>query len=117
MWEDPACAKGGKWVLVVKSSSDLFDLCWANLVMGLIGDMVDPDDETCGIVASMKPSMNRLQIWTRGIDNVEALNALGRRIIATLNLDKSEMEFLHMEFLVGGFICVEAPHSFDFELI
>ncbi|ORX39257.1 hypothetical protein BD324DRAFT_649340 [Kockovaella imperatae] len=98
MWEDPANANGGKWVILLKNAPALLDHSWANLTMGLVGEILDPDDEVCGVVASTKPKVDRIQIWTRDRKNVDRLNRLGQRIVDTLSLDGKEMEVMSMEF-------------------
>ena len=48
MWEDPANANGGKWVLTMKSNPMLLDRCWSWLAMALVGEELDEKDEVCG---------------------------------------------------------------------
>jgi hypothetical protein len=48
MWEDPANANGGKWVLTMKSNPALLDRCWSWLAMALVGEELDEKDEVCG---------------------------------------------------------------------
>lgn len=101
MWEDPANHAGGKWVILFRQCPHLFDIAWANLTMGLIGQMLDAEDGVCGIVASNKPRAHRLQIWTRDRENVEILNVLGQRILDMMKVEKSEMEGISFEYQVS----------------
>lgn len=107
MWEDPANANGGKWILLFRSSpsapSAVLDTAWANLTMALVGEMLDPEDQVCGIVASNRPKIDRLQIWTRTRDDsfVEKLNALGKRVVEYMALEGREVESMSMEFQVS----------------
>ncbi|RXK38470.1 hypothetical protein M231_04235 [Tremella mesenterica] len=98
MWEDPANADGGKWTLLLKPASPLFDVTWSNLVMGLVGGYLDPDNEVCGIVASPKPRISRIQVWTRSKDKVEILNALGKKVLASMEADPRELDGVSLEF-------------------
>ncbi|WVO15484.1 hypothetical protein L204_103142 [Cryptococcus depauperatus] len=98
MWEDPANALGGKWVILFKSSPGTMDIAWANLTMALVGDILDPEDRVCGIVASARPKIDRLQIWTRNRDDVEGLNQLGRRIVDIMALEGQDEECMSIEF-------------------
>jgi len=101
MWEDPANHLGGKWVIIFRNSPHLLDVAWANLTMGLVGDIIDPDDTVCGIVASNKPRGNRIQIWTRGREDVEALNGLGKRCLEMMGLEKGEEDSISLEYQVS----------------
>lgn len=70
--------------------------------MALVGEVLDPEDEVCGVVASTRPKIDRLQVWTRGRDDVNQINALGKRIIDTLALEGRETENMSMEFQVSA---------------
>jgi translation initiation factor 4E len=98
-----ADGQGGKWVVLIRSAPHLMDFAWANLVMGLVGNVLDPDDEVCGIVASSRPKVDRVQLWTRtrSEENVESLNALGKRIVACMGLDANEQGCMSIEFQVS----------------
>jgi len=76
-------------------------------MMALVGDILDPADQVCGIVASTRPKVDRIQVWTRGRDDVE-INAVGQRILESLELDPREMEAVSMEFQVS---CRISPSS------
>ncbi|EIW65768.1 hypothetical protein TREMEDRAFT_70424 [Tremella mesenterica DSM 1558] len=93
---------GGKWTLLLKPASPLFDVTWSNLVMGLVGGYLDPDNEVCGIVASPKPRISRIQVWTRSKDKVEILNALGKKVLASMEADPRELDGVSLEFEVGS---------------
>ncbi|KAI5891896.1 translation initiation factor eIF4e [Schizophyllum commune H4-8] len=55
MWEDPAIANGGKWVLTMKNNPQLLDRCWNWLVMALVGEELEEGhDEICGAVLSLR---------------------------------------------------------------
>ncbi|ORY33011.1 translation initiation factor eIF 4e-like domain-containing protein [Naematelia encephala] len=112
MWEDPANANGGKWIVLFRSAPHLLDIGWANLFMSLIGEILDPSDEVCGIVASTRPKVDRLQVWTRGREDVEALNALGRRIVDCLALERGEVESMSLEFQYNSSNSTPPPGKF-----
>ena len=92
-------------MILLRSSPALLDASWANLTMALVGEVLDPFDEVCGIVASTRPKVDRLQIWTRGRDEPERLNAIGRRILTALALEGRDVESMSMEFQV----CTSLP--------
>ncbi|WWC63818.1 uncharacterized protein I303_106423 [Kwoniella dejecticola CBS 10117] len=98
MWEDPSNANGGKWVILFRNSSNTMDVAWANLTMALVGEMLDEEDEVCGIVASNRPKIDRIQIWTRSRDDHDKLNKLGRRVLEVMGLEGKDRECMSMEY-------------------
>lgn len=96
MWEDPANSNGGKWALTIKSNPQLLDRCWSWLAMALVGEELDEKDEVCGAVVSLRAKVDRIQLWTRGKDDVEAINNLGRKLIKLL--DVSDEPGVGLEF-------------------
>lgn len=98
MWEDPANADGGKWVLTMKNNPTLLDRCWAWLAMALVGEEVEEGDDICGAVVSLRSKVDRIQVWTRSKDDVERLNGIGRRLVKLL--DVSEADGIGLEFQV-----------------
>ncbi|KXN84467.1 Eukaryotic translation initiation factor 4E type 2 [Leucoagaricus sp. SymC.cos] len=83
MWEDPANANGGKWVLTMKNNPELLDRCWSWLAMALVGQELEDGDEICGAVVSLRTKVDRIQLWTRSKDDVEKLNTIGKRMYNT----------------------------------
>ena len=98
MWEDPANANGGKWVLTMRNNPQLLDRCWTWLTMGLVGDEIDGSDDICGVVVSLRTKVDRIQVWIRIKDDIEKVNGIGRRLIKLL--DVSENDGIGLEFQV-----------------
>jgi translation initiation factor 4E len=98
MWEDPANANGGKWVLTMKNNPQLLDRCWAWAAMALVGEELDEGDEICGVVVSLRAKVDRLQVWTRSKEDVEKLNGIAKRMSKIL--DVSEADGINLEFQV-----------------
>ncbi|KAI4525059.1 translation initiation factor eIF 4e-like domain-containing protein [Schizophyllum commune] len=97
MWEDPANANGGKWVLTMKNNPQLLDRCWNWLVMALVGEELEEGhDEICGAVVSLRAKVDRIQVWTRGKDDVERLNGIGKKLVKLLDI--SEADGIGLEF-------------------
>ncbi|KAF8067700.1 translation initiation factor eIF 4e-like domain-containing protein [Lyophyllum atratum] len=96
MWEDEANANGGKWVLTMKNNPTLLDRCWSWLAMALVGEELEEGDEICGAVVSLRSKVDRIQVWTRSKDEVEKLNAIGKKLIKLL--DVSEADGIGLEF-------------------
>lgn len=101
MWEDPANAVGGKWVLTMKNNPALLDRCWNWLAFALVGQELEDGDEICGAVVSLRTKVDRIQVWTRNKDDVEKLNSMGKKL--TKLLDVSEADNIGLEFQVSKF--------------
>ncbi|KAI8351241.1 translation initiation factor eIF 4e-like domain-containing protein [Mortierella sp. GBAus27b] len=79
MWEDAANANGGRWVVTLQlqyRGLDLLDRCWMELAYALVGEQLDVGDDICGAVLSRR-KVDRLAVWVRDKDNVEAVNGIG----------------------------------------
>ncbi|KDQ53788.1 hypothetical protein JAAARDRAFT_197227 [Jaapia argillacea MUCL 33604] len=102
MWENPANANGGKWMLTMKGNPALLDRCWSWLAMALVGEELEDDgdgeggDMICGAVVSFRSKVDRIQLWTRGKDDVERLNAIAKKMVKLL--DTSEADAIGSEF-------------------
>ncbi|THU85300.1 translation initiation factor eIF4e [Dendrothele bispora CBS 962.96] len=97
MWEDPANANGGKWVLTMKNNPALLDRCWSWLAMALVGEELEEgSDEICGAVVSLRSKVDRIQVWTRRREEVEVVNGIGRKLVKLL--DVGERDGIGLEF-------------------
>ncbi|KAH9618834.1 hypothetical protein KSS87_006530 [Heliosperma pusillum] len=67
-WEDPECAKGGKWTVAASGKTDL-DKMWLETLMALIGEQFDEAEEICGVVASVRQRGDKLSLWTKNAAN------------------------------------------------
>lgn len=83
--------------------------------MALVGEILDPEDQVCGLVASSRPKVDRVQIWTRHRDDamVEKLNMLGRRVVECLGLEGREVDSMSMEFQVGFVLRVRVEWKYQ----
>ncbi|KAF9114210.1 hypothetical protein BGX27_011412 [Mortierella sp. AM989] len=98
MWEDPANANGGRWIVTLLNRNlDLLDRCWMELAYSLVGEQLDAGDDICGAVLSRRPKADRLAVWVRDKDNVEAINGIGKRLVQMLDLSK---ERISLEFQI-----------------
>ncbi|SPO23904.1 related to CDC33 - translation initiation factor eIF4E [Ustilago trichophora] len=89
MWEDPRNANGGKWTITFRQRNPaLVDRSWLWLVLGLIGEEMDGEDETCGAVCSVKPRGDRISLWVRDRSHVETVNKIGKKLLSLLELEK-----------------------------
>ncbi|GJJ69756.1 translation initiation factor 4E [Entomortierella parvispora] len=98
MWEDPANSKGGRWILTLLTKNpELLDRCWMELAYALVGEQLDAGDDICGAVLSRRTKADRLAVWVREKDNVDAVNGIGKRLIRLLDLAK---EKISLEFQI-----------------
>ncbi|KAF9920506.1 hypothetical protein FBU30_009647 [Linnemannia zychae] len=98
MWEDPANASGGRWVVTLLTrNAELLDRCWMELAYALVGEQLDLGDDICGAVLSRRTKADRLAVWVRDKDNIEAINGIGKRLIKILDLSK---ERISLEFQI-----------------
>ncbi|CAI2170882.1 3218_t:CDS:2 [Funneliformis geosporum] len=89
MWEDPANANGGKWVISMRNTQ-LLDRCWTWLVYSLVGEELDENDDICGAVMSRRARGDRIAVWVRDKDNVPVINGIGRRLLKILDLQNEK---------------------------
>ncbi|KAF9435575.1 hypothetical protein BGZ76_005967 [Entomortierella beljakovae] len=98
MWEDPANANGGRWIVtLLNKNPELLDRCWMELAYALVGEQLDAGDDICGAVLSRRTKADRLAVWVRDKDNVAAINGIGKRLIQMLDLSK---ERISLEFQI-----------------
>ena len=60
---------------------------------------LDGVDGLCGAVVSLRSKVDRIQLWTRSKDDVEKLNAIGKKLVKLL--DVSEQDGIGLEFQVS----------------
>ncbi|KAG8985788.1 hypothetical protein FRB94_004580 [Tulasnella sp. JGI-2019a] len=98
MWEDPANAEGGKWVVTMKSQPELLDRSWAWLAMALVGEELDERDEICGAVVSLRTKLDRIQVWLRSKEDVERINQIGKKLVKLLDIEQEPGIGLEFQF-------------------
>ncbi|KZT61760.1 translation initiation factor eIF4e, partial [Calocera cornea HHB12733] len=99
MWEDPANAKGGKWVLTMRNNPAYLDKCWTEILMSLVGELsLDPADEVTGCVVSLRSRIDRIQLWLRQKDDPDRVNALGKRMAALLGIEQEPGLMLEFQY-------------------
>ncbi|KAG0225441.1 hypothetical protein BGW42_004432 [Actinomortierella wolfii] len=100
MWEDPANAKGGRWIAtLLDRNPEMLDKYWLELAYALVGEQLDEDDDICGAVLSRRSKADRLAVWVRDRNNIAAINGIGKRFIKLLDLHKERMT---LEFQITG---------------
>ena len=66
--------------------------------MARVGEELEEGDEICGAVVSLRTKVDRIQVWTRGKDDAEKLNGIGKKLVKLL--DVSEADNIGLEFQV-----------------
>ncbi|MED6197375.1 Eukaryotic translation initiation factor isoform 4E [Stylosanthes scabra] len=77
-WEDPECAKGGKWTVTSNRKANL-DSMWLDTMMALIGEQFEDAEDICGVVASVRQRQDKLSLWTKTAANEAAQMGIGRK--------------------------------------
>lgn len=110
MWEDPANANGGRWVITLRDRGQsagshaaheaLVDRTWMWLVLALIGDTLEDNDLVTGAVCSLRGKGDRITVWTRRKEPVEELNRLATHLLKMLELE--DQPGIQLEFGVNA---------------
>lgn len=90
-WEDPKCAKGGKWTFSAPkaSSRNPLDTYWLNTLLALIGEQFADPGEICGAVVNVRNKGDRISVWTRTGGNEAAQMGIGKAMKAVLDLNET----------------------------
>jgi len=86
MWEDPANKDGGRCTLRVQKG--FADLLWENLLMAVIGEQFQDANEINGVVVSIKPHGDQIQIWIRNGRDEAKIERIKQDLINLLQLPK-----------------------------
>nr|NP_001298313.1 eukaryotic translation initiation factor 4E-like [Papilio polytes]BAM20741.1 eukaryotic initiation factor 4E [Papilio polytes] len=80
MWEDPANAQGGRWLLTIdkRRAADL-DNIWLYMVLMLIGENLPHGEEICGVVVNVRPKC-KLGVWVTNLNHKSANLEIGRKL-------------------------------------
>eukprot|EP01083_Nonionella_stella_P024595 67822_1 len=95
MWEDKANDGGGRWHWELKDQRggggnmrERADEYWMYLLMGLIGELVDCDDDICGAVITPRRNEIRFSVWSKNSDKKQIQMEVGKKIRSVLRLEK-----------------------------
>lgn len=96
-WEDPANEKGGEWSIRKRLQPDSLNQVWDNLILGLIGEEIDPVNEITGarIVHRSRKGQDfiRLELWLRSRDR-DLADQIRGRLLTTLETGKHGVKFM-----------------------
>jgi hypothetical protein len=86
-WEDPKNKYGGELVCRKSFSLDMLDQYWDNLVLALIGEIIDDSDEVCGcrvVDKSNKKAIYKLELWLKTGGTAEIADKIRTKMLNTL---------------------------------
>eukprot|EP00824_Muranothrix_gubernata_P004543 TRINITY_DN1576_c0_g1_i1.p1 TRINITY_DN1576_c0_g1~~TRINITY_DN1576_c0_g1_i1.p1 ORF type:complete len:727 (+),score=179.16 TRINITY_DN1576_c0_g1_i1:133-2181(+) len=85
LWEDAANVQGGKFV--IPCPKELTLKLWSEVVLLMIGEQLESADDICGVVLSVRPKMNTINIWNQSHLLMEDADAITDQLHELLNLD------------------------------
>lgn len=91
-WEDPVNENGGKWVVTLQARQrrEHLDRLWLWAVLAVIGESFEFSNEICGLVVSIRKSMDKIALWTRTSSNRDATVSVGRQFKQSLELAENQ---------------------------
>ncbi len=90
VWEDPANAAGGKWIIRLKKG--LVNRLWEHLALAVVTGVFGR--EVCGVVVSVRYQEDILSVWNRSASEEDDKAALKETIKRALGLPESlQMEY------------------------
>lgn len=93
MWEDPANAKGGKWVINLEKRQriQLLDEIWLEILMFLIGENYNNDDSASlvnGAVVNIRNRGDKISLWIGSHEMAAPVMAIGQQLKDRLGLGR-----------------------------
>lgn len=102
MWEDEANKRGGKWIVVTRTSQrHKLNNMWLGVVLAVIGCAFEDDDEVCGVVVSLRKSMDKIALWTRSAEK-EVCMRIGERFKTALDGISEKIGFQEHESAISN---------------
>ncbi|OQR98512.1 hypothetical protein ACHHYP_08439 [Achlya hypogyna] len=94
-WEDSANMNGGEWQLSIRLQPGPLDELWDKVVLGMIGETIDPTNEITGarVVHKNKKDTHtyRFELWLRSRDRNLA-DEIRKNMVACMNQDGSSQK-------------------------
>ncbi|KAI8794592.1 eukaryotic translation initiation factor 4E [Biomphalaria glabrata] len=89
MWEDAQNKKGGRWLINLNKSQRQthLDDFWLETLLCLIGEGFDEhSDDICGATVNIRTKGDKLGLWTRDANKIEATKKIGLKLKESLNV-------------------------------
>lgn len=104
-WEDKANMHGGEFFCRKHFSPQDLDETYENMVLGLVGESIDPNDEITGVRIVDKSKgdrvLYRIELWFRSQDH-DVLNVLKRRLAECVGHEDISEYRTHGQAMYGG---------------
>jgi hypothetical protein len=68
------------------------DAYWQNLLLALVGEVLEGREQVCGAVVSRRKMRDRIAVWTRKTDDAVAVAQLGNDLKTVLRLNADNIE-------------------------
>ena len=89
----------------MQNTPGLLDRVWQNLVCAMIGEQLDDGDDVCGAVISIRPKVQRIQIWLRKKNDFDTVERIGHRMLRILEIAEPNVVSA-LDFAVGRYIAL-----------
>jgi len=93
MWEDPANANGGRWLLTCGNQENKLDDLWQETLLGMIGDCFSQDSDPqplsrfiTGCVVSVRVRGHKIALWLAESKSSTIVREIGRRWKTMMNI-------------------------------
>eukprot|EP00297_Palpitomonas_bilix_P017188 CAMPEP_0113870280 /NCGR_PEP_ID=MMETSP0780_2-20120614/2000_1 /TAXON_ID=652834 /ORGANISM="Palpitomonas bilix" /LENGTH=183 /DNA_ID=CAMNT_0000855543 /DNA_START=257 /DNA_END=808 /DNA_ORIENTATION=+ /assembly_acc=CAM_ASM_000599 len=87
IWEDPANAKGGKWMIRLKKG--LASKYWEDLMIAMCGEQFEHAEHVCGAVVSVRYHEDIVSLWTKDCTAKEINDSISDDLRKALDLPAS----------------------------
>lgn len=71
----------------------------------MIGEQIDEGDDICGAVISIRPKVQRIQVWVRNKNNFDTVEQIGQTLLRVLDIAEPNV-VTSFEFAVGHHMIV-----------
>ncbi|CAI5732192.1 unnamed protein product [Hyaloperonospora brassicae] len=106
-WEDPENKNGGEWSIRKDVGAQELDEFWEKLVLGAVGELIDPGNEVTGVRVIHKNNKKdkkdagnnyRFEIWLRGTSRSKA-DEIRNKTLEVVNSGSAGAQWVSNEFL------------------
>jgi len=87
LWEDSANANGGQWT--IRTQKNETGKMWIQLVLYIIGEQFTYSNDICGVVLSVRPRNDTINIWNRNSNNINIINTTIDQIRQFLDIKRN----------------------------
>lgn len=110
--EDPVHVNGGKWIVQFYRNTDI-DRVWLNLLMDLVGCLMDQKFEVTGVELNIRNRGHRISFWTRNRDEYQ--KSFGEYLARECGLSVVNISFKVHEQIQKSKSCFTAESVWQFK--